>query len=308
MTDEVRPDEPTTCGYVALVGAPNAGKSTLINQLVGGKVSIVSPKVQTTRTRVLGILVEGNSQMILVDTPGIFGAPKRRLERAMVKAAWTGAEEADVVVVVIDSHEGISNDTKLLLENMKADHKGRPVMLALNKIDLIHRPKLLSLAQQAYELFDFSGTYMISASNGDGVDDLRGELATMMPEGPWLYPEDQLADTPMRLLAAEFTREQLFLKLHEELPYSLTVETESWKEMKDGSARIDQVIFIERESQKAIVIGAGGRMIKMVGEAARAQMSAAFEKSIHLFLHVKVREGWSDERERYRDLGLDYDV
>lgn len=307
MTDG-RETQETTCGYVALVGAPNAGKSTLINQLVGGKVSIVSPKVQTTRTRVLGILVEGQAQMILVDTPGIFRDPKRRLERAMVKAAWTGAEEADVVVVVIDAHEGISHDTRQLLESLKDEHGKRRVLLALNKIDLIHRPKLLGLAQEAYDLFDFAGTYMISASNGDGVDHMRRELASMMPEGPWLYPEDQLADTPMRLLAAEFTREQLFLKLHEELPYSLTVETETWTEMKDGSARIDQIIYIERDSQKKIVIGAGGKMIKMVGEAARAQMSLAFERKIHLFLHVKVREGWSDERERYRDLGLEYDV
>lgn len=308
MTDDGRETHETTCGYVALVGAPNAGKSTLINQLVGGKVSIVSPKVQTTRTRVLGILVEGPAQMILVDTPGIFRDPKRRLERAMVKAAWTGAEEADVVVVVIDAHEGISHDTRQLLESLKDEHGKRPVLLALNKIDLIHRPKLLGLAQEAYDLFEFAGTYMISASSGDGVDHMRRELAGMMPEGPWLYPEDQLADMPMRLLAAEFTREQLFLKLHEELPYSLTVETETWTEMKDGSARIDQIVYIERDSQKKIVIGAGGKMIKMVGEAARAQMSLAFERKIHLFLHVKVREGWSDERERYRDLGLEYDV
>lgn len=308
MTDDGRETQETTFGYVALVGAPNAGKSTLINQLVGSKVSIVSPKVQTTRSRVLGILIEGAAQMVLVDTPGIFRDPKRRLERAMVKAAWSGAEEADVVVVVVDSHEGIGHDTRQMLESLKEEHGARRVLLALNKIDLIHRPKLLALAQQAYDLFDFAGTYMISASTGDGVDHMRRELAGMMPSGPWHYPEDQLADTPMRLLAAEFTREQLFLKLHEELPYSLTVETETWTEMKDGSARIDQVIYIERDSQKKIVIGAGGKMIKMVGEAARAQMSVAFDRKIHLFLHVKVREGWSDERERYRDLGLEFDV
>jgi GTP-binding protein Era len=299
----------TRCGYVALVGAPNAGKSTLINQLIGGKVSIVSPKVQTTRTRTLGIAVEGEAQIIFVDTPGIFRDPKRRLERAMVQAAWSGADEADVIVVLVDaSRHSIDPDTEELLDRLRQQHLTRPVYLALNKIDMVHRPKLLALAEKLNGHFHFAGTYMISAATGDGVKDLLGDLTGMMPTGPWLYPEDQLADVPMRLLAAEFTREQLFLKLHDELPYSLMVETESWKELQDGSARVDQVIYIERDSQKPIVIGAGGRMIKLVGEAARSQMNEAFGRKIHLFLHVKVRGNWLDDRERYRDMGLEFDV
>jgi GTPase len=297
---------PTRCGYVAILGAPNAGKSTLLNRLVGVKVSIVSPKVQTTRTRVLGIVMQGAAQVIFVDTPGIF-APKRRLERAMVHAAWSGASDADLVVLVVDaSRKTIGEDTRSIIDGLKK--AGRTAILALNKIDLVKRDKLLGLAAELDSTGVFGDVFMISAENGDGVDDLMAVFASRLPEGPWLFPEDQVSDMPMRLIAAEVTREHLFRQLHDELPYSLAVESESWEEFKDGSAKITQVIYIQRDSQKAIVLGHGGKRIKAVREAAQGELEQMLERRIHLFLHVKVREGWPEDRERYRDLGLEYDV
>lgn len=292
------------CGFVAILGAPNAGKSTLVNALLGAKVSIVTHKVQTTRFRIRGILIEGDSQIVLVDTPGIFAA-KRRLERAMVNAAWGGAADADVVVLVFDAtRKAIDRDTRLIVDGLK--NQDRQVVLALNKIDAIERQRLLSLAArfQAEELF--TEIFMISALTGDGLADLRQQLAAQMPAGSWLYPEDQLTDLPQRLLAAEVTREQLFLKLHQELPYSLTVETESWDGFSDGSVRIEQTIYVQRDTHKAICLGKAGRTIKAVREAAQDAMTALFECPVHLFLHVKVREKWIDEPARYRLWGLDY--
>ncbi|HYE01068.1 MAG TPA: GTPase Era [Alphaproteobacteria bacterium] len=294
------------CGFVALVGAPNAGKSTLLNQLVGSKVSIVSPKVQTTRNRVLGIAMAGPAQVIFVDTPGIF-APKKRLERAMVAAAWQGAADADAVVVLIDaSARQLGADTEAIIERMKAD--GRKAILALNKIDEVPRERLLPLAASLAETGVFTDTFMISALTGDGVPDLLDFLAKRVPQGPWHYPEDQAADMPMRLLAAEITREKLFLRLHQELPYALTVETESWEEFENGSVKIGQTIFVERESQRSIVLGKGGAMIRGIGTAARLELEEMMERRVHLSLYVKVREGWKDDPERYRDLGLDFNA
>jgi GTP-binding protein Era len=307
MADAPRPaDGPTRCGYVAILGAPNAGKSTLLNRLVGAKVSIVSPKVQTTRSRVLGIVMAERAQVIFVDTPGIF-APKRRLERAMVHAAWSGAADADLVVLVVDaSRKTIGEDARSIVDGLKK--AGRRAILALNKVDLVKREKLLGLAAELDSTGIFTDVFMISAETGDGVDDLMAVLVARLPEGPWLFPEDQVSDMPMRLLAAEVTREHLFRQLHDELPYSIAVESESWEEFKDGSARIGQVVYIQRDSQKAIVLGHGGKRIKAVREAAQAELEAMLERKIHLFLHVKVREGWPEDRERYRDLGLEYDV
>lgn len=293
------------CGFIALVGAPNAGKSTLMNALVGSKISIVSPKVQTTRSRVLGIMIEGDSQLVFVDTPGIFGAPKRRLERAMVAAAWAGAGDADIVLVLVDVERGIDADTGRIIEQLK--DAGRPLVLALNKIDLVHRERLLGFAAELNARAPFVATFMISAMKGHGVDHLRSDLAARVPAGPWVYPEDQLADMPMRLIAAELTREQLFLQLHDELPYSLMVETDKWEDRKDGTVRIDQTVTIQRDSQKAIVLGAQGRRIRTVGERARKEIGAMLDKTVHLFLHVKVREDWIEDRARYRDMGLDFD-
>lgn len=293
----------TRCGFVAILGAPNAGKSTLVNRLVGAKVSIVTPKVQTTRARVIAIAVEGASQLVFVDTPGIF-KPKRRLERAMVEAAWAGAADADLVVLLVDAARGRDAETDGIVAGLK--QAGRKAVLALNKIDQVERPKLLGLAKSLSEEGLFTDVFMISALDGDGVDDLKRHLAAALPEGPWLYPEDQLAEMPERLLAAEITREQLFMKLRQELPYALTVETEKWEERKDGSARLDQTIYVERESQKAIVLGKGGAMIKKIGQLARAEMTRAFGRPIHLFLFVKVREGWTEDPERYREMGLDF--
>lgn len=293
----------TRCGYVALIGAPNAGKSTLLNCLVGSKVAIVSPKVQTTRTRVLGITIEGAAQLIFVDTPGIF-TPKRRLERAMVAAAWEGADDADVVVLLVDSSARLKPETLAIAERLREYR--RPAILALNKVDAVKPPVLLELAERLNQAGQFAETFMISALTGSGVDDLRRSFATRVPEGPWLFPEDQLSDMPERLLAAEITREKLFLRLQQELPYSLTVETESWEELEDGSARIGQVIYVQRESQKPIVLGRGGSMIKSVGIAARRELEEILERRIHLSLYVKVRENWIDDPERYRDWGLDY--
>ncbi|MBI3512796.1 MAG: GTPase Era [Proteobacteria bacterium] len=295
----------TRCGYVAIVGAPNAGKSTLLNSLVGSKVSIVTPKVQTTRTRVLAIALEGAAQLIFVDTPGIFVNPKRRLERAMVAAAWTGASDADVVVVLVDAVRGADPDTQRIIEQLRGS--GRQLLLALNKVDVVKRERLLVLADQLNRTSSFADTFMVSALTGDGVGDLRSALAARLPEGPWMFPEDQLADMPLRLLAAELTREQLFIQLHEELPYSLTVEPEKWEEFNDGSVRIDQVVTVLRDSQKPIVLGKGGRRIKAVGEAARTEIAALLERKVHLFLHVQVRENWQDDPARYRAMGLDFE-
>jgi GTP-binding protein Era len=297
------------CGFVAIVGAPNAGKSTLLNSLVGSKVSIVSPKVQTTRTRVLAIAIEGPAQLVFVDTPGIFVNPKRRLERAMVAAAWAGASDADVTVVLIDASRGTmpdhDPDSIRIVEQL--GRSGRTLLLALNKVDLAKRDSLLGLADRLNRAAPFAETFMISALTGDGVGDLRRALAARLPAGPWMYPEDQLAEAPLRLLAAELTREQLFLQLHEELPYSLMVETEKWEEFKDGSVRIDQVVTVLRDSQKPIVLGKGGRRIKAVGEAARAEIATMLERPVHLFLHVQVRENWQDDPARYRAMGLDFE-
>lgn len=294
----------TRCGFVALVGAPNAGKSTLVNTMIGAKVSIVSPKVQTTRSRVLGITIEGDSQLLFVDTPGIF-TPRRRLDKAMVAAAWQGAEEADMIAVLYDSsRRGIDDDTRGIIARLK-DSK-RPAILILNKIDLVKREVLLALTQELNADGVFTDTFMISAQTGDGVGRLRSFLAAQVEEGPWLYPEDQISDMPMRLLAAEITREKLFLQLHQELPYATTVETEAWEEFQDGSVKISQVVYVQRESQKAIVLGKGGQRIKQIGSAARTELEAMLEQRVHLMLFVKVREGWLDDPERYRVWGLDY--
>ena len=292
------------CGFVALVGAPNAGKSTLLNTLVGQKLSIVSPKVQTTRRRVLGIATAGASQLIFVDTPGIF-APRKRLERAMVAAAWQGAGDADLIVVLVDTGSGrIDADTEALLARLKEE--GRTAILALNKIDLIRRDKLLALSERLNRDGVFTDTFMISALTGDGVEDLRATLAGRVPVGPWHFPEDQISDMPMRLLAAEITREKLFLQLYQELPYSATVETETWEEFQDGSVRIAQVIFVERDSQRAIVIGKGGQRLRKLGETSRLELEEMLERRVHLKLFVKVRENWTDDPERYREMGLDF--
>jgi GTPase len=293
----------TRCGYVALIGAPNAGKSTLLNRLVGQKLAIVTPKVQTTRSRLLGIATAGNTQLIFVDTPGIF-TPRRRLDRAMVAAAWAGASDADVTVLLVDAVKGIDADTRQIIERLKTEK--RPTILALNKIDLVRREKLLSLVAEASKLADFERVFMISGLNGDGVDDLYQHLAGMMPAGPFLFPPDQLSDAPERFLAAEVTREQVFLQLHDELPYSATVETESWEERPDGSVRVEQVIYVRRSSQRAIVLGDRGKRIKAIGARARAELGAMLDRKVHLFLFVKVREGWPDDPERFAPLGLDF--
>jgi GTP-binding protein Era len=292
------------CGYVAIVGAPNAGKSTLLNKLVGAKVSIVSKKVQTTRARITAIGMEGDVQLVFLDTPGIF-KPKRRLDRAMVNAAWSGIEEADAVLLLIDAERGFDDESRAIIEALK-DRKRRNVLLALNKVDAVQREKLLGLAKEISETYNFERVFMISAEKGTGVDDVRTDLAGRMPAGHWLYPEDQLADVPMRFLAAEITREQVYRSLHDELPYAITVETENWKDQKDGSARIEQVIFVERDSQKKIVLGEKGQMIKRVGAFARKIMEEQFDRRVHLFLFVKVREDWGDDPERYEAMGLDF--
>jgi GTPase len=291
------------CGYVALVGAPNAGKSTLFNLLVGTKLSIVTPKVQTTRSRVLGIALKGETQLIFVDTPGIF-APKRRLDRAMVAAAWAGADDADIVVVLVDAAHGIDDDTRGILERLKTTRRRR--VLALNKIDLVKRAQLLPLAGEAAKLCDFERVFMISSTAGDGTADLAAFLAGALPEAPWLYPEDQLTDLPQRLLAAEITREQLYLQLHQELPYAASVETEQWEERDDGSVKISQVIHVQRDGQKAIVLGKGGAQIKKLGAAARAELEKLLERRVHLFLFVRVTPDWAEDRERFTAIGLDY--
>ncbi|HYM30161.1 MAG TPA: GTPase Era [Candidatus Cybelea sp.] len=291
------------CGYVAIVGAPNAGKSTLLNQLVGAKVAIVTPKVQTTRFRITAIAIEGKAELIFVDTPGIFEA-KRRLERAMVQAAWAGAADADIVLLVVDAGRGLEADTRRIIEGLR-DSK-RTAVLALNKVDTVKRNVLLGLSAELNAQFPFAETFMISAKTGDGVADLKRRLGTMVPAGPWLYPADQLADLPERLLAAEITREQVFLKLHDELPYASTVETEAWRDMADGSVRIEQVIYVTRDSHKPIVLGKGGRTAKAIGAAARLELERILERRVHLFLFVKVRENWTEDPERYAAMGLDF--
>jgi GTP-binding protein Era len=293
----------TRCGFVALIGAPNAGKSTLLNALVGSKVSIVSRKVQTTRTLVRGIAIEGTAQTIFVDTPGIF-MPRRRLDQAMVTSAWGGAGDADLVGLLVDASKGVDEAVEAILSGLPKLKAS--AILVLNKIDTVERSSLLKLIAEINMRFAFRETFMISALTGDGVAPLKARLAAMMPEGPWLYPEDQVSDAPLRLLAAEITREKLFERLHDELPYQSTVETDSWKELPDGSSRIEQTIYVARDGQKKIVIGDGGRTIKAIGQAARKEIAEAAEQKVHLFLFVKVRPGWVDDPERYREMGLDF--
>ncbi len=294
---------PTRSGFVALIGATNAGKSTLVNRLVGAKVSIVSHKVQTTRAIVRGIAIHKNAQMVFMDTPGIF-KPRRRLDRAMVTTAWGGAKDADAIMMLIDSERGLKGDAETILEGLKEVEQ--PKMLVLNKIDQVSREDLLKLATAANEHIDFERTFMISALNGSGCEDVLDYLAMKLPEGPWYYPEDQISDLPMRQLAAEITREKLFLRLHQELPYSSHVETEKWEERKDGSVRIEQVIYVERDSQKKIALGKNGEAIKAISMASRKELSEILEQPVHLFLFVKVRENWGDDPERFREMGLEF--
>ncbi len=291
------------CGTVAVVGAPNAGKSTLVNALVGQKVAIVSSKVQTTRTRLIGIAVEGDTQLLLIDTPGIF-APRRRLDRAMVKAAWDGAHGADLIAFVVDAKTGFREDAAAILNGLT--NRQEPILLVLNKVDIANKGKLLDLTAHANAFAKFEATYMISAETGDGVADIKTAMAAAMPEGPWNFPEDQLTDATTRLMAAEITREQIYTQLHAELPYSSAVETEKWDERRDGSIAIHQQIYVERESQRAIVLGKGGSRIKEIGAASRAGIAELTGKPVHLFLHVKVKEDWADDRAVYRDVGLDW--
>jgi GTPase len=295
--------EARRCGTIALVGAPNAGKSTLLNLLVGSKLSIVTPKVQTTRSRVLGIALRGDAQLIFVDTPGIF-TPKRRLDRAMVAAAWASAQDADIVVVLVDAARGFDDDTRAILERLKTT--GRRLVLALNKIDLVKRELLLPLADALGKACAVERIFMISSTAGDGTGDLADFLGTAAPEGPWLYPEDQLTDLPQRLLAAEITREQIFLQLHQELPYATTVETEGWEEREDGSVKISQTIHVQRDGQKAIVLGKGGSQVKSIGAKSRAELERLFGRRVHLLLFVRVSENWADDRAHYDAIGLDF--
>jgi GTPase len=299
----VAEDVATRCGFVALIGAPNAGKSTLLNQLVGAKISIVSRKVQTTRALVRGITTEGSAQIIFVDTPGIF-APRRRLDRAMVASAWGGAADADVVALLVDARKGLDDEVMAILDALGAS-KAKYILI-LNKIDLVARPQLLELAAAINAKVGFAETFMIAATSGDGVATLKTHLAAMMPVGPWLYPEDQISEAPIRALAAEITREKIFERLHDELPYQSTVETQSWDERPDGSARVEQTIYVTREAHRKIVLGEGGRTIKAIGTAARKEIAEAAEQPIHLFLFVKVRENWIDDPERYRAMGLEF--
>jgi GTPase len=291
------------CGFVAIVGAPNVGKSTLVNALVGAKVTIVSPKVQTTRAIMRGIAIEGDAQLIFVDTPGIF-SPRRRLDRAMVATAWSGAHDADVVALMIDAKRGLDDEAAAIAAKL-ADAPV-PKILIVNKVDLVAKPSLLGLVAAANEGAHYAATFMVSALSGNGVPEVKKWLAAHVPEGPWHYPEDQISDAPLRALASEITREKIYLRLHQELPYHSTVETESWEERKDGSVRIGQTIFVERESQRKIVLGKGGQTIKAIGALARQEIAEIIEKPVHLFLFVKVRENWSDDPERYREMGLEF--
>jgi GTPase len=294
---------PPRCGFVALLGAPNVGKSTFVNALVGSKVSIVSRKVQTTRMLVRGIAVEANAQLILIDTPGLF-APKRRLDRAMVSAAWAGAHDADLVALIVDAKRGVDDETAVILNRLP--ELRAPKVVILNKIDLLEKPPLLALAADLNASIPFAATFMVSALTGDGVGDVRAWLAARVPEGPWHYPADQLSDAPLRQLAAEITREKLYDRLHQELPYASTVETDRWTELKDGSVRIEQTIFVERESQRKIVVGKRGQALKAVGAESRREIAELIEAPVHLFLFVKVREDWANDPERYREMGLEF--
>ncbi|NCO85244.1 MAG: GTPase Era [Rhodobacterales bacterium] len=303
MTDAAR--EPTRAGFAALIGEPNAGKSTLLNRMVGAKVAIVTHKVQTTRARLRGVAMAGQAQIVFVDTPGLF-KPRRRLDRAMVAAAWGGAADADVVVLMIEAHRGITDGVRAILADM-GDRVGRtPVALAINKIDRVKAETLLELTKEMNAAFAFVETFMISAEKGYGCDALRDWLASRMPEGPYLYPEDQIADLPMRMIAAEITREKLTLRLHQELPYELTVETENWEEREDGSARIDQIVYVARDGHKGIVLGRGGETAKAIGKASREELEEFLGRRVHLFLQVKVRPNWLEESERYSEMGLDF--
>ena len=290
----------TSAGFVAVIGAPNAGKSTLVNALVGQKVAIVSPKAQTTRARLMGIAIHGTAQILLVDTPGIF-APKRRLDRAMVAAAWTGAQDADLVLLVIDASERVRDEVLAGLEKRE-----QPLFVALNKVDLVKKPELLALATKLTNRLNPDKVFMISASQGDGVPDLKHALADVMPSGPWLYPDDDVSDATDRMIAAELTREQLVNQLHQELPYDTAIETETWEDRPDGSTAIRQQILVARESQKAIVIGKGGRRLKAIGAAAREQIAEHLGRPVHLFLHVKVNPRWDEDRSLYKEIGLDW--
>jgi GTPase len=295
----------TRAGFIALIGEPNAGKSTLLNRMVGAKVSIVTHKVQTTRARIRGVAMEGESQLVFVDTPGLF-QPRRRLDRAMVAAAWGGAADADIVVLLIEANRGLTEGVERILEGLEGIGEGRKVALAINKIDRVDAPVLLGLSKEMNERFPFVETFMISAERGHGIDTLRQWLAGELPEGPWLYPEDQIADLPMRMIAAEMTREKLTLRLHQELPYQMTVETENWEERKDGSARIDQLIYVVRDGHKGIVLGSKGETIKSVSKAAREELEEFLGRKVHLFLQVKVRPNWLDDAERYTEMGLEF--
>ncbi|HTX50179.1 MAG TPA: GTPase Era [Caulobacteraceae bacterium] len=309
----------TRAGFAAVIGAPNAGKSTLVNRLVGSKVTIVTQKAQTTRFPVRGVALEGESQIVLVDTPGIF-KPRRRLDRAMIRAAWSGADDADAVVHLVDAEAELAvsagtgkaadrraaEDVRTVIERLKK--AGRRAILVLNKIDRVRRDALLGLSQTLFETDAYSEVFMVSAADGSGVDDLKRRLAALMPEGPWLYPEDQAADLPQRLLAAEITREKLYLRVHEELPYSASVETTRFEAHKDGGVRIEQTIYVERDGQRAILIGKGGATLKWIGQAARQDLAEILGRPVHLFLTVKVKANWADDRSTYRDLGLDFDV
>jgi GTP-binding protein Era len=297
------PGEGRRCAFIALIGAPNAGKSTLTNALVGTKVSIVTPKVQTTRALIRGIAMAGRSQLIFVDTPGIF-RPKRRLDRAMVTTAWGGAHDADLVGVLIDAKRGLEEDSEAVVARLSEVRQ--PMVLILNKVDIVEKPRLLELAAKLNERASFAATFMVSALSGSGVEHLRDWFAEHAPPGPWLYPEDQLSDAPQRHLAAEITREKLYLRLHQELPYQSTVETDEWQERPDGSVRIAQTIYVERESQRKIVLGKSGQSIKAIGADARKELSQLLERPVHLFLFVKIREGWGDDPERYREMGLEF--
>jgi GTP-binding protein Era len=305
MMDSPRADAApgTRCGFVALIGAPNVGKSTLVNALVGSKVTIVSRKVQTTRALIRGIVIENHAQIILVDTPGIF-VPKRRLDRAMVSTAWSGAHDADLVCVLLDARAGIDDEADAILTKLAS--VAHPKILVLNKIDLVPREKLLALTQAANERLRFEKTFMVAALSGDGVDDLRRALADMVPEGPYHYPEDQMSDAPLRHLAAEITREKIYRHLHQELPYQSTVETDTWTERPDKSVRIEQTIFVERDSQRKIVLGKGGATIKSIGADSRKEIAEIVGQPVHLFLFVKVRENWGDDPNRYREMGLEF--
>jgi len=295
----------TKAGFIALIGEPNAGKSTLLNRMVGAKVSIVTHKVQTTRARIRGVAIEGESQLVFVDTPGLF-KPRRRLDRAMVAAAWGGAADADVVVLMVEAHRGITEGVERILEGLDEVAHGRPVALAINKLDRVKAEGLLALTKELNERYDFAESFMISAEKGYGVDDLRRWLAEQLPDGPWLYPEDQIADLPMRMIAAEMTREKLTLRLHQELPYQLTVETENWQERKDGSARVEQIIYVARDGHKGIILGHKGETIKAISKASREELSEFLGRKVHLFLQVKVREGWQEEAARYSEMGLNF--